>query len=85
MKDILKNMFSDVRNIMGLASILLSFAVIIILIFHPVPVENQQLVNVAEGFMLGGVCGGIVGYFFTSSVKDKVEKEISKEIGNEIK
>ena len=66
-----KTIFSDTRNVLGLLTILFSFATLFTLMFHAVPTANSHLVDISIGFLLGGAVTGVMGYFFSQSVKDK--------------
>ena len=60
----------DIRNVLAIMVILLSFCFLFLLALHKVPIENKDLVNISTGFVIGASVGAIIGYYFTSS-KDK--------------
>ena len=57
----------SIRNIIALITVLGAFTVVILLIFHRVPDGNKDTVNVALGFVLGGLVGGVSGFYFGAS------------------
>lgn len=61
----------DIRSALGLLTILFSFSALFVLMFHPIPKENTHLVDTSIGFLLGGAVTGVMGYFFSESMKDK--------------
>lgn len=58
---------SDIRNILACISVLGSFIVVVLVILKPIPVGNLSTVNIALGFVLGSLVGGVSGYYFGSS------------------
>lgn len=63
----------DIRNVLAIMVMLLSFCFLFLLAIHKVPVENKDLVNISTGFVIGASVGAIIGYYFTSNKKDKTE------------
>jgi hypothetical protein len=61
---------TDVRNIIALVSVVGAFLMFYLIIVKPIPAENKETVNMAVGFLLGGLVGGVNGYYFGSSKKD---------------
>lgn len=60
----------DVRSIISVLSIVGAFVVICLLIFKPIPAENKDTLNLTVGVVLGGLIGGVNGYYFGASKKD---------------
>jgi len=69
--DIIQKM--DVRNIIALLAILLSFIFLFLLLYVKIPVENKDIINVSTGFVVGTCVTAIMGYFFTSTKTNKTE------------
>jgi len=76
MKEFLKNIGkNDIRNILAVITVLGSFIVLYLLIVTPIPAANKDTVNLALGFVLGGLVGGVSGFYFGASKVDKKETE----------
>lgn len=74
MKNFLLNINkTDVRNIIAVMYVLMVLMFIYVLAFKPVPPQNQSLVNVLGGVVIGGI-GPILGYYFGSSKSDHESK-----------
>ena len=65
----------EIRNVLAIMVILLSFCFLFLLAVHKVPVENKDLVNISTGFIIGASVGAIIGYYFTSTKKDKTTEQ----------
>jgi hypothetical protein len=65
---------SDIRNIIAVISVIGAFLMLYLIIVKPIPAENKDTVNLAVGFILGGLVGGVNGFYFGSS-KGTPEKE----------
>lgn len=65
---------SDIRNILAVISVLGAFVVLYLLIITPIPAANKDTVNLALGFVLGGLVGGVSGFYFGAS-KGETKKE----------
>lgn len=65
---------SDIRNIIAIISVVGAFAVLYLIIIKPIPVENKETVNIAFGFVLGGLIAGVNGYYFGAS-KGETKKD----------
>lgn len=61
----------DIRNVLAILVILLSFCFLFLLAIHKVPIENKDLVNISTGFVIGASVGAIIGYYFTATKQDK--------------
>jgi purine-cytosine permease-like protein len=48
--------------------------------FVPVPERNQHVVDTAEGFLLGTIVAGFIGYFYGSSHGSKDKDATLKEV-----
>lgn len=58
---------SDIRNIIAVMSVVGAFLTLWFLITKPIPAENKETVNLTIGFVLGGLIGGVNGYYFGAS------------------
>jgi hypothetical protein len=65
---------SDIRNILAVVSVVGAFIVLYMLIVTPIPETNKDTVNLALGFVLGGLVGGVSGFYFGASKGEKTEK-----------
>ncbi|HEX7906224.1 MAG TPA: hypothetical protein VF487_20260 [Chitinophagaceae bacterium] len=67
----------EIRNIIAIVSVIGAFVMLYLIIMKPIPAGNKDTVNLAVGFLLGGLIGGVNGYFFGNSkpntVKDPTE------------
>ena len=63
--DIIQKM--DVRNIIALLAILLSFIFLFLLLYVKIPIDNKDIINVSTGFVVGTCVTSIMGYFFTAA------------------
>lgn len=57
---------AEIRSIITIIIVILSFLLMFVLVHFKVPSENKDLVNVAMGFILSGFAG-VIGYYFGSS------------------
>lgn len=66
---------TNIRNVIGILSVLAGFLIITIMLYHEVPRFNQRLVDMAFGGMLANI-GSVYNFFFGSSKSeaDKLEK-----------
>jgi len=64
---------TEIRNSIAIISISGSFAMLILLIFHPIPERNVSSFNLALGMVLGVCVSGVIGYFFGASKKNDNE------------
>lgn len=68
MTEFLKKMSSsDIRSIIAIITVLGSFIALYLIILKPIPASNKDTVNLAVGFILGGLVGGVSGYYFGAS------------------
>lgn len=61
---------TEIRNIISIISVVGAFVMIYLLIIKPIPTGNEATVNMAIGIVLGGLIGGVNGYFFGASKKE---------------
>lgn len=61
---------SDIRNIIAIISVVGAFLIMYLIIIKPIPAENKETVNIALGFVLGGLIGGVNGFYFGASKGD---------------
>lgn len=67
---------SDIRNILAVITVISAFVLLILMLFKPIPVENKDILNISIGIVLGGLLGGINGFYFgASKTEPKVEEE----------
>ena len=67
---------SSTPSILSFIIIVLSYAILFTLLFHPVPEQNKDLVNILSSSIISLCIGGIIGYWFSSShIKKQNEKE----------
>lgn len=65
---------SDIRNIIAVISVVGAFLMLYLMIIKPIPSENKDTVNIAVGVVLGGLIGGVNGYYFGSSKSEKKDE-----------
>lgn len=58
---------ADIRNIIAVISVVGAFIIMYLIIIKKIPVENKETVNLALGFVLGGLISGVNGYYFGAS------------------
>jgi hypothetical protein len=63
----------DIRNIIAIITVIGAFILLYLMIIKPIPEGNKDTINIAIGFVFGGLVGGVSGYFFGSSKKDTDE------------
>lgn len=61
--------------ILGGAIVALSFIILVLLVFNPLPTDNKDIVNIALGTFLG-MAVTVVSYFFGSSKSSADKTEI---------
>lgn len=67
---------SDIRNILAVMITIGCFALLYLMQVKEIPAKNENIINIAVGFVFGGAFAGVVGYYFGSSKTDtKNEKE----------
>jgi ABC-type nitrate/sulfonate/bicarbonate transport system permease component len=67
---------TEIRNIIAIITVCGAFVVLLMLVIKPIPPDNKDTLNLALGFVLGGLVGGVSGYFFGSSKKN--DNEVQK-------
>lgn len=76
MKDFFKNIGkTEIRNILAVITVIGCFALLYLMQVKAIPAENQQVLNVAIGFVFGGLLAGVSGFFFGSSKSDTDNKK----------
>jgi hypothetical protein len=75
-------LFKFVRPLLALIIIMAAFGFLYILVFKPIPKENENTINLVVGFVLSLV-SGIAAYYFGTS-KDKSDAEQSTRVPNTI-
>ena len=58
---------SDIRNIIAVMTVVGAFLTLYLIVMKPIPAENKDTVNLALGFVLGGLVGGVNGFYFGAS------------------
>ncbi len=58
---------TEVTNIIAIITVIGGFVMLYLMIIKPIPAENKDTVNLAVGVILGGLIGGVNGYYFGSS------------------
>lgn len=61
---------TEIRNILAVITVVGCFALLYLMQVKAVPAENQQVLNVAVGFVFGGLLAGVAGYYFGASKGD---------------
>lgn len=58
---------TDIRNIIAVITVLGCFVLLYILQIKAIPVENKDVINIAIGFVFGGLLSAVGGYYFGGS------------------
>ena len=61
---------TEIRNIIAVMAVIGCFTLLYLMIIKPIPIENKDVLNVAVGFVFGGLLGGVSGFFFGNSKND---------------
>lgn len=65
---------TSIRNIIAIISVVGAFLMLYLAFIKPIPAENKETVNLAVGFVLGGLIAGVNGYYFGASKKDEKQE-----------
>lgn len=65
---------TEIRNILAVIITVGCFVLLYLLQVKEVPEQNQQVLNIAVGFVFGGALAGVVGYYFGSSKNETDNK-----------
>ena len=65
---------SEIRNILAVITVVGAFVLLYMMLIKPIPAENKDVVLTSVGFVLGGLVGGVSGFFFGAS-KGEVKKD----------
>lgn len=60
---------SDIRNGIAVLYVVMVLVYIYVLVYHPVPPENKDLINVIGGHVIAGL-GLVLAYYYGSSKTD---------------
>lgn len=60
---------SDIRNGIAVLYVVMVLVYIYVLVYHPVPAENKDLINVIGGHVIAGL-GLVLAYYYGSSKTD---------------
>ena len=61
---------SDIRNIIAIISVIGCFILLYLMQIKAIPVENKDVLQIAIGFVFGGLLSGVAGYYFGASKAD---------------
>lgn len=62
---------SDIRNVLALITTIGCFVLLYLLQVRAIPTVNKDIINIAVGFVFGGMLSGVSGYYFGASKSDK--------------
>lgn len=62
---------TEIRNILAVISVVGAFILLYLMIVKPIPTGNKDTINIAIGFVFGGLIGGVSGFFFGASKTEK--------------
>jgi len=68
---------AEIRNVLAILVILLSFAVQVLIIVRPMPAQNHDIIITTVVLTLG-LQGSIIAYFFGASKIDRKKGELDK-------
>jgi hypothetical protein len=66
---------SDIRNILAIITVIGCFVLLYLLQIKAVPADNKDVLNIAVGFVFGGLLSGVGGYYFGASKSDSKPDE----------
>lgn len=66
---------SDIRNILGITTVIGCFILLYLMMIKEIPAGNKDVVNIAVGFIFGGLLAGVAGFYFGASKKERDTKE----------
>jgi len=66
---------TEVRNVIAVITVLGAFILLVLLTLKPIPEVNKDTLNLAIGFVLGGLVSGVAGFYYGSSKKDKTTSD----------
>lgn len=66
---------SDIRNILAVIIVVGAFFMLYQMLYKPIPAENKDIVLTSVGFVLGGLVGGVSGFYFGASKTEPSNKE----------
>lgn len=65
---------TEIRNIIAVITVLGCFALLYLLQIKSIPLENKDVINIAIGFVFGGLLSSVAGYYFGGS-KSEVDNK----------
>lgn len=68
----------EIRNLLAVLTVVGCFALLYILQVKPIPPENKEVLNIAIGFVFGGLLAGVAGYYFGASKSGNDKSEDGK-------
>jgi len=74
----MEKLFSNIRSIIGLFVVVLSFTFLFLLLKIDIPGGNKDILQIAAGIILGSMAG-VIGYYFGSS-KNESDKAKTDQI-----
>lgn len=64
---------TEIRNIIAVITAIGCFVLLYLLQIKAIPLENKDVINIAIGFVFGGLLSSVGGYYFGGS-KSEVDK-----------
>ena len=58
---------NDIRNILAVIAVIGCFVLLYLMMIKPIPVENKDIMNIATGFVFGGLLASVAGFYFGAS------------------
>lgn len=76
MKKILEKLsVTDMRSIIALTTVAGIFVILAMLMFHPIPETNKDIVNSIISAITGGALGGVIGFYFGSKKQELTQEK----------
>jgi hypothetical protein len=66
---------NDIRNVLAVIIVVGCLILLYLLQIKAIPVENKDVLNVALGFVFGGLLSNVGGYYFGSSKNESDSKK----------
>jgi hypothetical protein len=70
---------NSMRAIIAIVSILFAFGYTIAITFIPIPEPNIRFADVSQGFIMGTIVAGVIGFYFGTSQGSVDKNQIIKD------
>jgi hypothetical protein len=70
---------NSMRAVIAIISIIFAFGYTIAITFIPIPENNIRFADVSQGFIMGTIVSGVIGFYFGTSQSSADKDELLKE------